>query len=153
MRPPELLADREGGSCYRSNTLQGQKCLCGCSIPASPLGFEAIAEEPDLDLSFDLPKLHPQLEDPRRHYIVKNDTNDSSISLPQLKIHRILRQRYQGRLGPGNHYRTIYVQDFPHCLGHPVSQGMSVADMEKWELPMWRAGADVVHVLSLQYIE
>jgi hypothetical protein len=56
-----------------------------------------LASIPHLDLSFDLPKLHPQLEDSERHFVgEENTTNSSFESLSPLKIRRRLRQRYHG---------------------------------------------------------
>lgn len=112
--------------------------------------FEPLASNSDLDMCFELPKLHPQLENPQRHYIADKTAIDSSFtSVSPLKIRRILRQRYQSEKSGIGHYQTIYAQDFPHCVGHPVSKDWSFATMEQWEGDMWRAGEDVKYLLSL----
>ena len=115
--------------------------------------FEPLASNSDLDMCFELPKLHPKLETPQRHYIADETVNDSSFtSLFPLKIRRILRQRYQSMKSGTGHYQTIYAQDFPHCVGHPLSKDWSLATMEQWEGDMWRSGEDVNYLLSLMVV-
>jgi hypothetical protein len=57
--------------------------------------FEPLASNSDLDICFELPKLHPQLENLRRHYVADETAIDCFfISIFPFKICRILRQRY-----------------------------------------------------------
>lgn len=116
--------------------------------------FEPLAGNPDLDVCFDLPKLHPTLEGPQRHYVGDDNALDESFaSLLPLKIRRILRQRYHSELNNLGRYERYYVQDFPHCLGHPLYRNTPLAFMERWERGMWRDGKDVEHQLSIPIIE
>lgn len=112
--------------------------------------FEPLASNSDLDLVFVLPKLHPSLEDPQRHYIEEKNTTDRSFaSLSQFKIRRILRQRRQSKKNCLGHYQVIYAEDFPHLLGHPGVRHRSLLWVEEVERAMWRAGQDVISFSSM----
>lgn len=103
--------------------------------------FEALlAKNHTLSMTLTLPKLHPQKEDPRRHYM-----KDRSAPL---EVHRVLRQRYRVAHTYAGASRVTYAQDFPHCEGHPFYDFMSLAEKEDHEAMLWRRGLDVVQFLS-----
>jgi hypothetical protein len=112
----------------------------------SPL--EPLASIPYLDLSFDLPKLHPQLEDSDRHFIEEDTTNSSLISSSPFKIRRRLRQRYHAEKNDMGKYWATYAPDFPFCLSYPNFEFTSLEEMESWERRAWQAGVDIQRVLA-----
>ena len=96
---------------------------------------------PGLEVLCLLPKVHPGIEDPQRHYLSGREEEETSST--GLDIHRVLRQRYRVvTTGAGTKYVT-YVKDFPHTLGNPVFDNMSLAEKEKFEGRFWRRGVDV----------
>lgn len=104
--------------------------------------FEALQTgTPSLNMVATLPKLHPQKQDPQRHYLGDN--------IAPFEIRRVLRQRYRVvNYGTAGASMVIYVQDFPHGLGHPDFDDMSLAELEQHEAKLWRLGVDVVQYLS-----
>ncbi|KAB5554875.1 hypothetical protein GE09DRAFT_142479 [Coniochaeta sp. 2T2.1] len=104
---------------------------------------------PGLELVCVLPKVHPKIEDRQRHYLPEDEEGEASSS--RLHIHRVLRQRYRVVTnGAGSKYVT-YVKDFPHILGNPVFDNMSLAEKEKSEARFWRRGVDI-NQLSTNHI-
>jgi len=98
---------------------------------------------PTLELVCALPKVHPQIEDRQRHYLPA-DEKEESLPSSRLEIHRFLRQRYRvvGNAETGDQY-IAYAQDFPHFVGHPIFDDMTLAEKERVEGAIWRAGVDV----------
>lgn len=97
---------------------------------------------PGLELVCVLPKVHPRIEDRQRHYLPGGEEEESSSS--RLEIHRVLRQRYRVLYSANTgDMRVTWMQDFPHIVGNPVFDDMSLAEKEEFEGRMWRAGLDV----------
>lgn len=109
--------------------------------------FARLPTPQQLDLVFYLAYLHPQLEDPARHFIEGyNYAQDSA--LPPFKIRRLLRQRYCSETDCNGRYYMRYRRDFPILYGALWSD-MSLTQMEEYERRLWRAGIDVQKILAV----
>lgn len=98
---------------------------------------------PEFQMVFILPKAHPWIEDPQRHYLSGHEGGEGSSS--RLQVRRFLRQRY--RIEDD---RVIYVRDFPHSYGKVSLGDMSPAERERLEAEGWRAGVDVNKQMTLE---
>ena len=96
---------------------------------------------PNLNISINLPKLHPYLERPDRHF-----GEDSPA--PIFKIHRRLRQRYHGEEGSKGRFRVTYEADFPLLLDCPGFEDTPQAEIEELERSLWKKGVNVEKELS-----
>ncbi|OCK78679.1 hypothetical protein K432DRAFT_252881, partial [Lepidopterella palustris CBS 459.81] len=105
----------------------------------SPLGL--LASIPDLDICINLPKLHPRLESPDRHFM-------EGSPAPTFEIHRRLRQRYHCEEGRNGHLWVRSKIDFPvmleicefiDALGNEVTP---MTEIEEKERAMWKRGVD-----------
>jgi hypothetical protein len=108
----------------------------------SPLA--SLSSNPDLDVSINLPKLHPKWEAPERHF------TEDSPRLP-IAIHRRYRQRYHGVEDSNGNLRVKYWSDFP--VWHEVAEMMEmpVEEIEEGERSSWEAGNDPLQeLLDLQ---
>lgn len=101
----------------------------------------ALIDGRGLDISINLPRLHPKWETPDRHY------TDDSAPLP-LPIHRRYRQREHGELRSSGTIHYVYKPDFPELwdiAGIPEEWGYgSTDDAEEKEWADWKAGRDPV---------
>ncbi|KAH7347073.1 hypothetical protein BKA66DRAFT_477783 [Pyrenochaeta sp. MPI-SDFR-AT-0127] len=97
--------------------------------PLAPLG-----NLPRLDVTINLPKLHPKWESPDKHF-----TDDSA--LPPLVIHRRYRQRYHGIESRDGAILVKYAPDFP-ILYELAEPGESMEELESMERRKWKAGED-----------
>lgn len=97
---------------------------------------------PELDMACILPKVHPKIEDPQRHYL-----EDDASSSPGFEIRRALRQRHRVNEGYDDGH-LVYVIDFSHFFGNCVFDDMSLEDMERSEALLWRAGVDVDEIVA-----
>lgn len=112
--------------------------------------FESLASNPDLDLCFDLPKLHPLAEDSNRHYMSDRIPFDKgSTSLSSWRVHRVLRQKYLAELTPNGHYQVIPIKDFPLSFGHSIVGTWPLQKIETWERSMWLEGKPLQQLLSM----
>ncbi|KAH8908291.1 hypothetical protein BR93DRAFT_925412 [Coniochaeta sp. PMI_546] len=98
---------------------------------------------PELQLVFLLPKAHPRIEDPQRHYLSGHRGGEGSSS--RLQVRRFLRQRYRVEDD-----RVIYVRDFPHSYGKNYPSAIPPAERERVEAEGWRAGVDVTKQMTLE---
>lgn len=106
--------------------------------------FEELSSTSQLDLSIDLPKLHPKFENSQRHYIGDEVVPDECCTcLLPFKIRRVLRQRYQAKRMVEGRYHSSFAQDFPYFLGHCAFPKTSRIDTEKMERVWWQQGVDV----------
>ncbi|KAK1760057.1 hypothetical protein QBC47DRAFT_455874 [Echria macrotheca] len=102
--------------------------------------------KPDLELVCFLPKSHPKIEDPQRHYLPTNE----GCSSPCFEIRRTLRQRWRvHRSGSDPNDSLTFATDFPHILLEHYGSGslgfakMSLAEKEEYEMKLRRNGVDV----------
>jgi hypothetical protein len=99
----------------------------------SPLA--ALSNIPNLNITVDLPKLHPKWETSSRHF-----TEDSPPSI--LPIHRRYRQRYHGVESSRGSIRVEYRPDFPVLYEYAELDGMTMEGIEKTERGIWKRGED-----------
>lgn len=89
----------------------------------------------NLDISIDLPKLHPKWEKPDRHF-----TEDSPPLA--LTIHRRYRQRYHGIESSDASIRVEYDPDFPILHELALMKDMTMEEVEEIERTSWKKGED-----------
>jgi hypothetical protein len=106
--------------------------------PLAPLASPS--NNPHLDVSINLPKLHPKWETPDRHF-----TKDSP-PLP-IAIHRRYRQRYHGVEQKDGSLRVQYESDFPVLHEFAEFVGMPMEDVEENERIKWEIGEDPLQEL------
>jgi len=99
----------------------------------SPLA--PLSNNPNLDISIDLPKLHPKWENPDQHF-----TEDSPPLT--LTIHRRYRQRYHGIESSDGSIRVEYDPDFPILHELALMEDMTVEEVEEIERTSWKRGED-----------
>ena len=99
----------------------------------SPLA--PLSNNPNLDISIDLPKLHPKWENLDRHF-----TEDSPP--PTLTIHRRYRQRYHGIESSDGSIRVEYGPDFPTLHELALMEDMTIEQVEEIERTSWKRGED-----------
>ncbi|KAF2865233.1 hypothetical protein BDV95DRAFT_612827 [Massariosphaeria phaeospora] len=107
----------------------------------SPLA--SLSNNPRLQVSINLPKLHPRWESAERHFI-----NDSS-ALP-LIIHRRYRQRHHGIVNPRDGSLSIEEKgDFPamYPLGNEEWMG-TMEKVEEMERDEWAEGRDPTRIID-----
>lgn len=112
--------------------------------------FEPLARTPHVDVSLDLPKLHPRAEDPLRHLLEDEGAAGCRLgpSSPRLRVRRRLRQRYHIYKDPqGRYVGPAYASDFPVSLGTHLFQALSLEEREKLERTMETHGQSVRDVL------
>lgn len=112
--------------------------------------FEQLARSPHLDLSCDLPKLHPLQEDPARHF-VNNDVvgeSGSSSSLPPIQVRRRLRQRWRAKRTDVGYGWPYWVRDFPLAFGTAWFIDVSLEELEQLEKTMELDGIRMEELLS-----
>ena len=104
----------------------------------SPLA--SLSNNPTLDVSFDLPKLHPKWETPGRHF-----TEDCS-PLP-INFHRRYRQRFHALKDRDGNLYEKYASDFP--VLHEVAEldDTPMERLEEWEREMWERGDGPMEIL------
>lgn len=120
-----------------------------------PALMEALkTRKPKLKLVCALPKVHPRIEGPQRHYLPGKEDEEAAggeESSSPLWLHRTPRQRHRvvGESGNLNNRWITYVQDFPHSFGDPLFyEGRSRAEREELEAFAWRRGVDIVALSS-----
>ncbi|KAK1836826.1 hypothetical protein QBC39DRAFT_337417 [Podospora conica] len=113
--------------------------------PVEDLGMA----NPELELICVLPRVHPKIENSQRHYLPDDGVNEAPTS-SQLRIRRILRQRYRVFLRSGEPGNDLIrsVDDFPHTYSHTDPGGwfgdMARAEREEYEASGWRRGVNVI---------
>lgn len=95
-----------------------------------------LSDIPNLDVSINLPRLHPKWETSERHF-----TEDSPAS--PLTIHRRNRQRYHVKREWNGSLGWEHSPDFPILYDHEEWFGVSVGEMEELERQCWKKGGDV----------
>ncbi|KAF2789376.1 hypothetical protein K505DRAFT_284515 [Melanomma pulvis-pyrius CBS 109.77] len=108
----------------------------------SPLA--PLSNNPNLDISIDLPKLHPKWEDLDRHY-----TEDSS-PLP-LTIHRRYRQRCHGIESSDGSFGTKHSPDFPILYEFTEMYNMTIQEVDDMERKSWERGEDPIFFFVEQW--
>lgn len=106
---------------------------------------------PQIDVRFNLPKLHPRIARAETHFVQES-------APPPFTIERRFRQRYHCEEGAGGTSRVRYEADFPimHELagfieydefpdypGQPVTPAMTMQEIEDLERRLWESGRDV----------
>ncbi|KAF2650552.1 hypothetical protein K491DRAFT_128108 [Lophiostoma macrostomum CBS 122681] len=104
--------------------------------------FAALANDLNLEVSIDLPKLHPKWESPHRHF------TEESPRLP-LAIHRRHRQRYHGIERSDGSICVEYKADFPELhqlVDWDEAVPMTMEEVEEAERRSWRDGVDPTEI-------
>ncbi|KAF2176893.1 hypothetical protein K469DRAFT_812277 [Zopfia rhizophila CBS 207.26] len=101
----------------------------------SPLA--PLSNNPNLDISIDLPKLHPKWENPDRHF-----TEDSPPLT--LTIHRRYRQRYHGVESSDGSIDAKHDPDFPILYEVADLYYMTMEIVEEMERASWQRGEDPI---------
>lgn len=108
--------------------------------------IERLAEENDLETSVILPKLHPKLETPDRHYC-------EGSSAPAFEIRRVLRQRYHAE---GHGKGVTYRADFPILPDDSDYEDEDdddpPAELERWERSLWEKGVNVKKLREIHHV-
>ena len=99
--------------------------------------FLVLSNNPKLDMTLNLPKLHPKYENQYQHFF--------KPSLPAgVMIHRRYRQRYHGVDTEPLGIRVHHDADFPvmyELMGFPELE-YTLETLEEWERGEWEAGED-----------
>jgi hypothetical protein len=106
----------------------------------SPLA--SLSTNPDVDISINLPKLHPEWETPDRHFTA------NSVPLP-IDILRRYRQRYHGVQRKDSSFRVQHKPDFPVLNEFPdfVGMDMTMKELEETERGIREGGDDPMQEL------
>jgi len=102
----------------------------------SPL--DNLVSHPGLDISVNLPKLHPLYETPDRHFTHKS-------AQPSYNITRRLRQCYHAVQGADGNFHKEEKQDFPILWDDDSDEELE--EVEQKEREMWENGVDVEAVV------
>jgi hypothetical protein len=96
--------------------------------------LETLAANSDLNITVNLPKLHPKYESKDRHFTVYSTP-------PSFTITRRLRQSYYAFIrGDSDQLLVRFAQDFPILYQHGVDD---LEEVEQRERKMWENGEDV----------
>lgn len=112
-----------------------------------------------MDITFNLPKLHPRIARPDTHFVQES-------APPPFIIERRIRQRNFCEEGPGGNLSVIYNPDFPIMCdlpdfldldinGEPNMNGeprMTLLEVEEFERKLWEEGTDVEQLLLGGYV-
>ncbi|KAH7065907.1 hypothetical protein BKA63DRAFT_524855 [Paraphoma chrysanthemicola] len=96
--------------------------------------LEALSTSPNLDITANLPKLHPRYESPDRHYM-------QTTPAPPFTITRRLRQSEHAVQVKGGEFRVKSAQDFPILFEDDSDEDLE--EVERRERRMWERGEDV----------
>lgn len=99
----------------------------------------SLRSDPNLNISINLPKLHPKWETPERHF-----TRDSAPL--GVAIHRRYRQRYHGIEASNGGLEVQHVPDFPILYMFTELWEMTIEEVEEMERNEWKWG-DPLEVL------
>jgi hypothetical protein len=95
----------------------------------------SLSSNPELDVSINLPKLHPKWEAPERHF------TEDSPQLP-IAIHRRYRQRYHGVEDSNANLCVKFESDFPICYEVADLEEWTIEEVEELERESWERGDD-----------
>lgn len=95
-----------------------------------------LSSKSSLDVSINLPMLHPGLESADRHFVPDEPA-------PAFSIHRRLRQRLFGNKDGKNGHIVTTVNDFPFLTEADGFEEMPLQRLEELERRYWKSGMDV----------
>lgn len=118
--------------------------FCSWSVvnERAALSYLEAIQRPNINISINLPKLHPKWESAQRHFL-RDD-----VRTP-MRIHRRNRQRVHGIVHSDGRMETLWAPDFPVALelmyfDHGKTEEDRQANIEALERDWWKDGLDPV---------
>lgn len=102
--------------------------------------LDALTEIQRLNISVNLPKLHPYFETPERHFMKEGFP-------PLFELERRLRQRYHAVDVGNGQFRIQYAPDFPSLRRTSITENMTDDEIEERERINWKDLAQVSKTL------
>ncbi|KAI4645666.1 hypothetical protein J4E93_005243 [Alternaria ventricosa] len=102
-----------------------------------------LSNHPNLDVTVTLPMVHPKFEQDERHYI--DEEISPKIISPNVRIHRVLRQKRYAVDDANGDVKIVKKYDFPFMYDEylGLGLGMSLAEMAKRERGEWKQGRNM----------